>query len=162
MAAESAAFAPKWSQAAGKRRALEQRFAEANRRRLAHIHLLMQQARVASERSAQAQHLREARRTTWADESSMCSTTDNATTDRRSETSTDRDREGGGGGKRGGGKHAKHGKGKHGRSRYELQANVLGSDGCSGDERSEGSGRRAFGILSGVQSDVGEVRADTA
>jgi hypothetical protein len=42
-------------EAAEKRRALEKRFAEANERRLAHIHMLMQQARVASERSAQAQ-----------------------------------------------------------------------------------------------------------
>ena len=41
---------------------------EANERRLAHIELLLQQARIASERQAAVQQAREARRMTWVDE----------------------------------------------------------------------------------------------
>ena len=128
-------------EAAEKRRALEQRFAEANERRLAHIHMLMQQARVASERSAQAQQFREARRTTWADESSLCSTTDGGTaTDRRSEASNDRLEARDGGGKKAGGRHG----GKHAKGRRVKHArhDSMGSDGCSGDERSDSASRR--------------------
>ena len=53
----------------GKREEIERRISDANERRLAHIHALLQTARTSSERQAQAQHTREARRATWADES---------------------------------------------------------------------------------------------
>ena len=140
-----------------KRRALEQRIAEANERRLAHIHMLMQQARVASERSAQAASTREARRTTWADESA-CSTTDGGTADgRRSDIGSGigggldggvgRDGEGGGGVSRGAsrggggkhgkkaGKHGKHGGGRRGGGGNASLSGGSINDGCStGDE----------------------------
>ena len=51
-----------------KKAALVQRMTEANERRLAHIDMLLQQARIASERAAAVQQAREARRMTWSDE----------------------------------------------------------------------------------------------
>ncbi|KAL1508257.1 hypothetical protein AB1Y20_004374 [Prymnesium parvum] len=57
--------------------ALNQRMAEANARRLAHIELLLQQARIASERHAAVQQAREARRTAWCSEWERSESADN-------------------------------------------------------------------------------------
>ena len=140
-----------------KRRALEQRMLEANERRLAHIHVLMQQARVASERSAAAQLAREARRATWADEAANSTTDGNTiTTDRRSvrsdgdvggaELEHGRERgASGGGGRASKGSSSRHGsKSRHSsrRAHHHRPASnsACSESGCSmsGDERQPG------------------------
>lgn len=128
-----------------KRRALEQRIAEANERRLAHIHELMRNARVASERQAQAQQTREARRATFEEANS---TTDGVSTSDRRSVRSDNDcsaetlrRDSGDGsqwavsaregGSRGGhAKSAKRSGSRHG-SRRTHHRNLSTASGCS-------------------------------
>ena len=159
-----------------KRRALEQRITEANERRLAHIHMLMQQARVASERSAQAQQFREANRratrlyfgllqcsvltwavcflagTTWADESAY-STTDGGTTTEKRSVRSDNESSNAESGRpnRRKGKHGKHGK------HHQRSNSGCSESGCSmsGDEsaRSDAGARRISGDTNDLRSE---------
>ena len=155
-------------EAAEKKRALEQRIAEANERRLAHIQMLMLQARVVSERSAQAQQTREARKATWADEAN--SATDGVSTADRRSTRSDNELlaalEGGvacgaererSSRKSGGGRKC----GRHGSKRHRTHSSggsLYSESGCSSYSVSgdEGGGGRSRGVSVDVDGDCRE------
>ena len=122
---------------------LVRRMTEANERRLAHIELLLQQARIASERQAAVQQAREARRMTWVDEV---------------ERSESAETESGGGdiepGRVGGGGHPtrrKHGRGAAGRRKHGgARGGARGGDGAASGDESRSESARSERSLSGT------------
>ncbi|KAL3930974.1 MAG: hypothetical protein SGPRY_001311 [Prymnesium sp.] len=120
-----------------KKAALQQRMAEANERRLAHVELLLQQARIASERQAAVQQARGAKRMSWAGEGEKAESSE---TDHGGEPSARR-------------RVARSARRKHPVGRVSK-----GVDGCSasGDENRSESSRSERSMVATVNTAEGE------